>query len=166
MEGSDAIVRLKCKDGKVFEITENEGSISEFLREAIQKKGEDGCIDVEKVKSDCLEKVVSYLKHYAIEKMNDIQSLHDESTLDEVIDQKWYQDFVSDEQLDRSILFEVMAAANHMGIKPLLDLTSLKVTFQMMDRDEDGGPQMLMLPELTSEDEVQNLNDHKWNFED
>ena len=86
MEGSDAIVRLKCKDGKVFEITENEGSISEFLRDAIQKKGEDGCIDVEKVKSDCLEKVVSYLKHYAIEKMNDIQSLHDESTLDEVRD--------------------------------------------------------------------------------
>ena len=86
MEGSDAIVRLKCKDGKVFEITENEGSISEFVRNAIQGKSEAerGDIDVGKVNSDCLDKVVSYLKHYAIEKMNDIQSLHDESTLDEV----------------------------------------------------------------------------------
>lgn len=165
MEGSDAIVRLKCKDGKEFEITENEGSISEFVRTAIQGKGEagrDDIIDVEKVTSNCLEKVVSYLKHYAIEKMNDIHSLHDESTLNEVIDQKWYQDFVSDEQLDGDMLFELLAAANYMGIKPLLDLTSLKVTLQMMDRNEDG----IMMPDLTSEDEVRNLNGHKWNFED
>ena len=55
----------------------------------------------------------------------------------QVVDQKWYQDFVSDEQLDHDMLFELLAAANHMGIKPLLDLTSLKVTFQMMDRSED-----------------------------
>jgi hypothetical protein len=56
----------------------------------------------------------------------------------QVVDQKWYQDFVSDEQLDHDMLFEVMAAANHLGIKPLLELASLKVTFQMMDRNEDS----------------------------
>ena len=84
------MVRLKSKDGKAFEITENEGSISEFVCNAIQGKGADGGdgdIDVGKISSDCLEKVVSYLQHYAVEKMNDIQSLHDESTLNEV--RKW-----------------------------------------------------------------------------
>ena len=39
------------------------------------------------------------------------------------MDQTWYQNFVADENLSRDMLFELLTAANFMGIKPLLDLS-------------------------------------------
>ena len=45
----------------------------------------------------------------------------------QVMDQKWYQDFVSDDNLGSSndMLFDLLTAANFMGIKELLDLSCL-----------------------------------------
>ena len=53
------------------------------------------------------------------------------------MDQKWYQDFVADENLNREMLFDLLTAANYMGIKPLLDLTCLKVTFQLTGKNAE-----------------------------
>lgn len=53
------------------------------------------------------------------------------------MDQEWYQKFVSDENLDRDMLFDLLTAANFMGIKPLLDLTCLKVTFQLTGKNAE-----------------------------
>jgi S-phase kinase-associated protein 1 len=53
------------------------------------------------------------------------------------MDQKWYQDFVSDDNLSREMLFDLLTAANYMGIKPLLDLTCLKVTFQLTGKNAE-----------------------------
>jgi hypothetical protein len=53
------------------------------------------------------------------------------------MDQEWYQKFVSEEHVDRDMLFELLTAANFMGIKPLLDLTCLKVTFQLTGKSAD-----------------------------
>lgn len=39
------------------------------------------------------------------------------------MDQQWYQDFVADE----NVVFDLILAANFMGIQPLLDLTMLKM---------------------------------------
>ena len=55
----------------------------------------------------------------------------------QVMDQKWYQDFVSDGNLDRDMLFDLLTAANSMGIKPLLDLTFLKVSFQLTGKSAE-----------------------------
>ena len=53
------------------------------------------------------------------------------------MDQKWYQDFVADENLNKEMLFDLLTAANYMGIKPLLDLTCLKVTFQLTGKNAE-----------------------------
>jgi len=53
------------------------------------------------------------------------------------MDQPWYQDFVSDEKMDRDMLFNMLSAANFLGIKPLLDLTCLKVTFQITGKNAE-----------------------------
>lgn len=53
------------------------------------------------------------------------------------MDQEWYQQFVSDENMSQDMLFELLTAANFMGIKPLLDLTCLKVTFQLTGKNAD-----------------------------
>ena len=54
-----------------------------------------------------------------------------------VVGQVWYQDFVKDENLSREMLFDMLTAANFMGIKPLLDLTCLKVTFQLTGKNAE-----------------------------
>ena len=53
------------------------------------------------------------------------------------MDQEWYQKFVSEENVDRDLLFELLTAANFMGIKPLLNLTCLKVTFLLADKSAE-----------------------------
>jgi S-phase kinase-associated protein 1 len=53
------------------------------------------------------------------------------------MDQEWYQNFVADENLTREMLFDLLTAANYMGIKPLLDLTCLKVTFQLTGKNAE-----------------------------
>jgi S-phase kinase-associated protein 1 len=83
------------------------------------------------------------------------------------MDQKWYQDFVDDKNLgSRDMLFDLLTAANFMGIKELLDLTCLKVTFQLTGKNAEEIREILRLPELTPEEERQAREEHKWIFED
>ena len=86
----------------------------------------------------------------------------------QVMDQEWYQNFVSDENLgpDNDMLFDLLTAANFMGIKELLDLSCLKVTFQLTGKTAEEIRHILRLPELTHEEEKQAREEHKWIFED
>lgn len=167
MDDENSIIRLKSNDGKVFEITEHEGSISELIRDATEGNEDDVTeIEISRVNSECLEKVVNFMKHYAVEKMKEVPTPLGVSTFNEVIDQKWYQDFVADDNVDGDMVFDMLTAANFMGIKPLLDLTCLKVTFQLTGKSAEEIRQILKLPELTPEEEAKAREDHKWIFED
>ena len=64
----------------------------------------------------------------------------------------WYQDFVNSEFMSQDMLFEILTAANYMGIKPLLDLACLKVTFQLNGKDAEEIRQILNLPVLAPEE--------------
>jgi S-phase kinase-associated protein 1 len=83
------------------------------------------------------------------------------------MDQEWYQNFVSDENLgSQDMLFDLLTAANFMGIKELLDLTCLKVTFQLTGKSAEEIRQILRLPVLTPEEEATARQEHRWIFED
>ena len=83
------------------------------------------------------------------------------------MDQEWYQKFVSEENLGgNDMLFDLLTAANYMGIKELLDLSCLKVTFQLTGKSADQIRDILRLPELTPEEETLARTEHKWIFED
>jgi hypothetical protein len=53
----------------------------------------------------------------------------------QVVRQQWYRDYI--DGLSRKMLFDVLAAANYMEIKPLLDLTCLGVTFILMGKNAE-----------------------------
>ena len=83
--------------------------------------------------------------------------------------QNWYQDFVSDENLgciDNGMLFELLLAANYMGIKELSDLGCLKTTFHLTDMSTEEIRELLRLPELTEAEEKKARTDFAWIFED
>mmetsp|Transcript_39082 Transcript_39082/g.94503 ORF Transcript_39082/g.94503 Transcript_39082/m.94503 type:complete len:143 (-) Transcript_39082:410-838(-) len=134
----NGIIRLRSSDGKVFELTESAAEISELLKDSPREEDDEVTeIDIVRVASQCLEKVVEFMKHYDEEKMKEIPTPLGGSTFNEVMDQPWYQDFVSDEKMDRDMLFNMLSAANFLGIKPLLDLTCLKVTFQITGKNAE-----------------------------
>jgi hypothetical protein len=54
-----------------------------------------------------------------------------------IVTQDWYRTFCSDENMPRDLLAEVLSAANYMSIPPLLDLTCLKFTFELMGKSAD-----------------------------
>lgn len=162
----DRIIKLKSKDEQVFELTADAASISDLVRDSLTDAEDDDPIEILRVSSDCLEKVVEFLKHYKEENMKEIPTPLGGSSFNEIMDQKWYQDFVADENLNREMLFDLLTAANYMGIKPLLDLTCLKVTFQLTGKNAEEIRQILNLPELSPEEEAQAREEHKWIFED
>lgn len=80
--------------------------------------------------------------------------------------QEWYRNFVSDTNMNKDMLFEVLTAANYMGIKPLLDLACLKVTFHLNGKNAEEIRNILRLPELTPEEEARAREEHRWIFEE
>lgn len=68
--------------------------------------------------------------------------------------------------MDRQTLFDVLSAANYMEIKPLLDLTCLKVTFELTGKNAEEIRDILNLPELTPEEEARAREEQRWIFED
>jgi S-phase kinase-associated protein 1 len=85
------------------------------------------CINVE---TPVLHKVVEYCTyHETQEKMNEIKSPLNGETVKEILKQDWYADFC--DKLDRQMMFDLVAAANYMDIKPLLDLSCLAVSIHI-----------------------------------
>ena len=83
-EGNKTI-RLKTKDDTVFELTEKEGEIAQLIRDATEDNEDDEAeIIIERVGSECLRKVVDFMKHYAVEKMKEIPTPLGGSTFNEV----------------------------------------------------------------------------------
>ena len=78
-----------------------------------------------KVSGPILKKVVEYCEHYQEEAMHKIETPLQGNTVEEIVKPKWYADFC---QVDREVMCQLVAAANFMNIKPLLDLTCLAVS--------------------------------------
>ncbi|KAG7349540.1 Skp1 family, dimerization domain containing protein [Nitzschia inconspicua] len=175
-EMDNIMLRLKSMpdengNSREFEISYGAAKLSELIKDSVGDDFEEDDtmpeIDVPRVKGDCLEKVVSFLQHYRKEPMKEIPTPLGGSSFNEVMDQEWYQQFVDDSNLgSRDMLFDLLTAANFMGIKELLDLTCLKVTFQLTGKNAEEIRQILRLPELTPEEEAQAREDHKWIFEE
>ena len=64
--------------------------------------------------------------------------------------QEWYQKFVSEENMDRELLFELLTAANYLGIHPLLQLINLKITFVLNGKTEAQVSSTTCVPALGS----------------
>ena len=117
------------KEGETFEVPMEVAKMSQLVAETYDDDDDDDDEDASprdiplpNVRSEVLVKVIEYCKHYQEEKMTAIQTPLRSNHLDELV-QKRYADFVL--AMDQKLLFDLVAAANFMDIKPLLDLTCL-----------------------------------------
>lgn len=104
------------------------------------------------VSTPILEKVIDYCKHYQEEPMTPIQTPLKSSKLEDLV-QSWYADFV---KVDKNVLFDLVAAANFMDIKPLLDLTCLAVSILIKGKSAAELREMFNISsEFSPEEEAQ-----------
>ena len=143
--------------------------LAQVVRDA-NDENDDGEIDspedveILKVESPCLEKVVDFLKYYQTEQLTEIKTPLEDNTFEGNVKQEWYQNFVKG--IDQPMLFDLVTAANFMAIQPLLDLTCLKVSCQLMGKSADEIRTILNIPRLTPEEEATARREHRWIFDD
>lgn len=160
-------IKLISRTGDPFELPYAAARLSETVKNACSDEDDDNDLpeDVEIVKVDtpCLEKVVEFLKHYNEEALKEIKTPLENNTFDGVVQQEWYRDFVKG--VDQPMLFDLVTAANFMAIQPLLDLTCLQVSCQLMGKSAEEIRVTLNIPRLTANEETKAREDHPWIFD-
>ena len=101
--------------------------------------------DCIKVSTDVLAKVVEYCTHFqTVEPMNEISTPLNGETVEEIVRQEWYVNFC---KVEREMLFNLVAAANYMDIKPLLDLTCLAVSVSIKGKSVEELRSIFKIPD-------------------
>ena len=90
--------------------------LSQVVKDAQpEEDGEVDDVEISKVESACLAKVVEFLKHYHEDPMTEIKTPLEDNNFEGVVKQEWYRNFVTG--IDRSLLFELLMAANFMSVR-------------------------------------------------
>jgi len=168
--GVDLLVKLISKDGDIYQVPSSVAKLSKMVEETILCDDSDGDeeegreVHLPNVRSACLAKVVQFCSHYVmVERMKPIETPLSSGTLEDIVTQPWYRNFVNVEQ---NVLFELVTAANYMDIKPLLDLTCLVVAIGFMGKSAEEIRTTLNIPKLSPDEEAIARVEHRWIFGD
>lgn len=165
-ENEPTTVKLRANDSeRDFELSYRAAKVSDLVTELTAAAQSDGSsfIELTRVEEPTLAKVVEFLVHHLEDPMNEIPTPLETSTFDETVTQVWYRDYVRN--LVHPMTYDLLTAANYMGIKPLLDLACLTVTFELAGKNAEEIRTLLNLPELTPEEEASARTEHRWIFE-
>eukprot|EP00956_Cyclotella_meneghiniana_P042714 scaffold249306_cov73-Cyclotella_meneghiniana.AAC.1 len=135
--------------------------LSQLVSDATEKFSESEStppVEILKVESECLAKVVEFLNHYEKEPLEEIKTPLADNTFEGVVKQDWYRDFVA---VDNPMLFDLVTAANFMAIQPLLDLTCLQVSCQLMGKSAEEIRNILNIPQMTEAEEKEARREHQ-----
>ncbi|KAL3759603.1 hypothetical protein ACHAWU_009750 [Discostella pseudostelligera] len=135
MDGDDlhGTLKLVSKEGDTFEVPVDIAKLSNLVLTTLGEEDDGGNDDdddmieipLPNVRSAVLAKVIEYCTHYKlVEPMTPITTPLKSNRIEEIV-QEWYANFVN---VDQTLLFELVTAANFMDIKALLDLTCLAVS--------------------------------------
>ncbi|KAL3762471.1 hypothetical protein ACHAWU_008174 [Discostella pseudostelligera] len=159
------VIKLISKSGDSYELPYDAACLSQVVKDAQpEEDGEVDDVEISKVESACLAKVVEFLKHYHEDPMTEIKTPLEDNNFEGVVKQEWYRNFVTG--IDRSLLFELLMAANFMSVQPLLDLACLKVSDELMGKSPEEIRVMLNIPKMTAEEEATARREYRWIFSD
>ena len=128
-----------------FEVPKRVARMSKVIADQIGEDDDDdeGDFPCPKVPGDILKKVVDYCTHYQTEEMVKIETPLQGETVQEIVKPAWYAEFCV---VEREVLFQLVAAANFLNIKPLLDLTCLAVSVSIKGKSVEELRQIFNLP--------------------
>ena len=116
-------------------------------------------VPIPNVTTNILKKVIEFGEHHLEEPMTEIEKPLKSHNMAQVV-QQWYATFVDVEQ---SILFELILAANFMDIKPLLDLTCATIASMIKGKTPEEIRQTFnIVNDFTPEEEEQVRQENRW----
>eukprot|EP00558_Chaetoceros_sp_UNC1202_P010423 CAMPEP_0197247252 /NCGR_PEP_ID=MMETSP1429-20130617/27360_1 /TAXON_ID=49237 /ORGANISM="Chaetoceros sp., Strain UNC1202" /LENGTH=172 /DNA_ID=CAMNT_0042708119 /DNA_START=85 /DNA_END=603 /DNA_ORIENTATION=- len=146
MTEDNPTVVLISSDSERYEVPLKVARMSEVVNSLFPEDSDDPIepeVPCPKVSGPILKKVVEYCKHYQDEAMQKIETPLQGKTVEEIVKPKWYADFC---KVDREVMFQLVAAANFMNIKPLLDLTCLAVSVSIKGKSVEELREIFNLP--------------------
>ena len=173
----DPIVKLLSNEDDVYELPLSAARLSKMIETAKdcdcagdsdsdEDDDDAAVIPIPKASSNCLARVVEFCKHHAEEPLNPIQTPLEGETLDAILGQQWYREYIGPDRTNQSLVFELVAAANFMEIQPLLDLACLRVSIDLQGKSTEEIRVMLNIPKMTPEEEKKAREEHSWIFEE
>ena len=120
--------------------------MSVVIADSIEDTDDDDLEDIQvaKVTGAILEKVVAYCTHYQEAPMDKIETPLTGNTIEEVVKPEWYATFVN--EIEQEKLYELVAAANFLNIKSLLDLTCFAVSVEVKGKSVESMRNIFHLP--------------------
>lgn len=118
--GSGPTIKLISRSGDSFELPYAAAILSQTVKDAQSCEDDEenenpDDVEIVKVESRCLEKVVEFLVHHLEEPLAEIKTPLEDNTFDGVVKQQFYRDFVKG--VDQPMLFDLVTAANFMAIR-------------------------------------------------
>jgi S-phase kinase-associated protein 1 len=121
------MIDLVSQEGDTFKVDVKVANMSELIKTMIPEDDDDDSeaqeIPLPNVKTAVLKQVIDFCKHYLEEPVTEMKKPLESGNLSELV-QEWYVSFVN---LDKEPLFELILAANYLGIKQLLELSCAKL---------------------------------------
>ena len=128
---STFIVKIKSKNGKVYEINEQCLEMSEFLKNlASGLTNQEEELYIKDIDDKYLEKIIEYLKHHQYEKPKEIPKPLPSADLRPFLSE-W--DYVFIMQFTMEECVDLINAANDLDINELMTLCSARLAYEMIN---------------------------------
>ena len=125
--------------------------------------GADREIQLPKVTAAVMTKIIEFCEHYQTEEMTAIVTPLQSTNIKDMV-QPFYAEYTN---LEQTMLFELITAANYMDIKPLMDLTCLIVALMIKGKSTEEMRVIFNIEnDLTPEEEAQAREEHSWIYEE
>ena len=166
IEDDGQIVILVSFEEDEFIIPRNAADLSVVVKNMTEEWDDDfdpteAKLPLVKIQSATLVKVIEFLKHYVDDPMTPIAKPIRSNRMSEICTEQWYANYV--DNMEKSMLYNVVLAANFMDIEPLLNLTCCKISTYLYGKKKHEIPGVFGVSgDFTPEDEMNVYTNHPW----
>ncbi|KAL8274573.1 hypothetical protein Esti_001476 [Eimeria stiedai] len=159
METDGRYVVLVSSEGEEIKVPREVASASLLVKSMTEDGDDTDTIPLPKVSSAILKKVVDYCTYHHDNPPEEIPTPLKTSNLAEVVSE-WDFEFVNVEQ---TVLFDLLLAADYLNVPSLLLLTSAKVASMIKGRSpEEIRREFNIVNDFTPEEEAQIREENRW----
>ena len=154
--------RLLCKDGEVLEMDVEAANHSALIKGLIEDGGTDDDIPIAQVTKPVMEKVKVFCEKLREQAPPEIEKPLSSNDLSQVVD-AWSAEYFD---VDQEMLFEVVIAARYLDIRPLLELSCVKVASLIKGKSIQEIRQFFQIDyDFSPWDEAQVMEENMWDEE-
>lgn len=153
-------VTLVSSDNESFEVDQAVAEESETIKNLLADTSDDSMVPLMNVRGSILSKVITYCKYQVEARETDDQG-RVRKTADEI--KRFKKDFVD---VEKSVLFELILAANYLNIKDLLEDTCQAVADMIKGKSaEEIRREFNIENDFTPEEEEEIRRENQWAFD-